>query len=99
MKRLVLVGIVISAAILLVGCSSISKVTKSSSVDKVNPVLVNNTNTIAIVKNDTWKDKYNKVSGKLNSKEGYVGLGALVVAAALTGTWIGLKKSKRGHRK
>ena len=100
MKNIVKIGIM-AALIFLAGCASPVK----SKPMPPAPVPVNmatnvipdtmDTNMLVISTDDakpslTWKD----VGQKLNSKEGYIGLGFLVLAAVMAGLLIVFKKRK-----
>jgi len=102
MKRLIIIG-AIAAAVLLAGCNSVPKAKPvlPKPVNVVtNAVVVPNTNALVISIDDvkpvciTWKD----IGQKLNTKEGYAGLGFLVLAAVMTSLLVVLKKRKTSKR-
>jgi len=98
MKRLITIGI-ISMALLLIGCNSIPQIDPMPPVDVAADVVLCNADTNGVVADNTFCGiDVNKVSQKLNSKEGYTGFGALGLAIVLTSLLIIFKRRKHYRR-
>lgn len=92
----------IATTILLVGCSSVSeyKPVPKAPVDVAIEALVPMDSNIVVSVDDVKAPglKWSDIGTKLNTKEGYAGLGLLVLAGVLTGLLIVFKKRKFGKR-